>query len=116
MLPEIIYLPCAERQRDIYLVEPLIATKRCDVDSVYAICREVVDLIPKLERRRKKCKMGEGGIDIYEATYTKKHNGYYSQRDFSVGDFTFSISQETAEKYLPRHIRQYPFPGTYAYH
>lgn len=116
MLPEIISLSCAERQRDIYLGEPLMATKRCDIDFFSVICGEVVSLIPRAERRKKKCKMGEGGIDIYEAAYIKKHNGVYAQKDFSVGKFSFSISQETAEKYLPRHIRQYPLPGTYAYH
>ena len=100
-------LVCDEKGRDIEFGDPLMAGSRGDVDFFSALCKEVLDRIPKSRRRKKPCKVGEGGVDIHEASSTRNFNDSYTLCDFTRGDFKYSISQKVAERFLPKHIRRY---------
>lgn len=98
---------CDETGRDIEFGATLRAGTRTDVDFYSALSDEVIRQIPDSEKSRKPRKVGSGGLDIHEASSSKNFNSAYTVRDFQLGDFLFSISQETAEKFLPKHLKRY---------
>lgn len=100
-------LLCIETGRDILYGEPLMAGTRAGAGFFTALSQEVIDRIPESERRPTPCEPSEGGVDIHEASSGRNFNGSYTWSDFTLGEFLFSISQEAAEKYLPKHIKQY---------
>lgn len=99
-------LVCDENGRYIEFGEQLMAGTRSDVKFYSALCKEVFDKIPESERRTEPCKPGDGGVDIHEATSTKNLNGSYTVRNFTLGDFCFSITQDVVERCLPNHIKR----------
>ena len=100
-------LICDENSRDIKFGEQLMAGTRSDVKFYAALCKEVLDQIPESERRTEPCNPKEGGVDIHEATSTRNFNNSYTLYDFALGDFKFSVSQDVAERHLPKHIKRY---------
>lgn len=88
---------------------PLMAGTRSDIPTFSALSYEVIRRIPETERRPIPCQPGAGddGVDIHEADGTC-HRGFYHLTGFTLGRFAFSISGETAHKYLPRHYSRYP--------
>ena len=100
-------LICDETGRYIDFGEPLMAGTRQDVNFYSALCQEVIERIPESERRNHSCENGQGGVNIHKATSGKNFNGAYSLCGFTLGRFQFSISQEAAERYLPKHVRRY---------
>jgi hypothetical protein len=99
-------LCCDETRRCIEYGEPLKAGTRSDVNFFSALSKEVINKIP----RSKQCaypRKDNDGVDIHEANSSLNPTGSYTLCDFSLKDFCFSITQETAEKYLPNHIKHY---------
>ena len=101
-------LLCDETDRDIEYGQVLMAGTRGDVEFYSALSQEVLGHIPETEKRPTPCEPGDGGVDIHEASSTQNMNGSYTISDFTLGKFLFSLSRETAEKYLPNHVRRYP--------
>ena len=104
----IMSLYCDETERDIEYGSPLMAGTRGDVEFYSALSQDVLGRIPESEKRPTPCEPGDGGMDIHEASSSENFNGSYTISDFTLGEFRFSISRETAEKYLPKHSRRYP--------
>ena len=98
-------LVCDETGRDIDFGTPLFAAAREDVSTFYALSEEVLSRIPPSERCFGPLKATEVGEDIHAAHSTRNSNGSYTMTGFELGTYLFSISQETAEKYLPIHTR-----------
>ena len=70
----------------------------------YAVGEPVVEKIPLKARRDKPCGPFEDGLDVHEGVGTKSA-GTWQWSTFSHGKFLFSISAETAKRYLPRTMR-----------
>lgn len=101
-------LCCTETNRVIYYHEALFAGTRVDVDGFHALSQDVINRIPVSERFFTPRSSFEDGLDIHKATSDLNWNGTYTWLEgFTLGEFLFSISQETAEKYLPNHIHKY---------
>jgi hypothetical protein len=103
-------LVCDETGRDIEYGSILRAGHREDVNFFSALSWEVLKRIPNSEKCKTPRKSSDGGVDIHVATSSRNFNGSYTLCDFTLGKFLFSISQKTAEKYLPHHIKHYPAP------
>ncbi len=101
-------LICDETGKYIEYGDVLMAGARSDVDFFSALSQEVLKQIPDSEKLPKPRDPINGGVNIHEATSLRNFNGSYTLCDFQLGKFLFSISQETAVKYLPRHIKRYP--------
>ncbi len=104
-------LLCAETGRDIKYGDVLMAGTRGDMGIYSALSWEVLGRIPEAEKRPTPCEPGGGGVDIHEASSSRNLTGSYTLLDFTLGKFRFSISKETAEKYLPKHAGHYPAPA-----
>lgn len=100
-------LLCDETRRDIEFGEQLMAGTRINAKFYSALCKEVIDRIPMSLRRVKSCKLWEGGVNIHEATSTRNFNGSYTLCNFTIGKFSFSVSQKVAKRFLPNHIKSY---------
>lgn len=103
---------CDETWKDIEYGDILMAGTRDDVDFFSALSQEILCKIPYLEKRQQPCGPEDEGVNIYYATSTENIIGTfttnnYSLVNFKLGDFVFSISKETAEKYLPKHYSRY---------
>lgn len=95
---------------DIIYGEPLFVGARGDIKCMSALSQSTVDRIT-LEERIPKPSEGRFGIDIHQASAGRNFNGSYSWLvDFKQGPFLFSVSQETAEKYLPTMVKQFSQP------
>lgn len=104
-------LVCDETGRDIEFGDPLMVGTRNDVEEFSALSQEVLKKIPQNLKRESSCDPAMGGVDIHVAVSKKNFNGSYTWSvGFKKGDFLYSISQKTAEKYLPKHIKKYPEP------
>jgi hypothetical protein len=99
-------LYCDESKQNIGFGTPLFAGTREDVNFFSALCEEVINRIPKEERRV--FKTDKEGVNIHRASSGRNFNEAYTLCDFSLGDFLFSISKKSAEKYLPAHFEKYP--------
>jgi len=104
-------LLCDETGRDIEYGDVLMAGTRGDVEFYSALSQEVLGRIPDSEKRATPCEPGDGGVNIHEASSSRNFSGSYTISGFALGEFRFSISKETAEKYLPKHARRYPAPA-----
>ena len=104
-------LICDETGRDIEYADILMAGTRGDVEFFSALSQEVLGRIPESETRPTPCEPGDGGVNIHEANSSRNFNGSYTITGFTLGEFLFSISKETAEKYLAKHVRRYPAPA-----
>ncbi len=102
---------CDETGRDIEYGDVLMAGTRSDVNFFCALSQTALGPIPESEKRPTPCEPGDGGVDIHEAYSSQNFNGSYTVSDFRLEQFRFSISKETAEKYLPKHIRRYSAPA-----
>jgi hypothetical protein len=100
-------LICIEIGRDIEYGEILRAGTRQGAGSFSALSQEVIERIPESERRSTPCEPADGGVDIHEASSGRNFNGSYTWSGFRHGKFLFSISQEAAEKYLPRLVKEF---------
>ena len=100
-------LCCDETGRCIEYGEPLKAGTRNNVFFFSALSKEVINKIPQSKRCAYPRKSNEGGIDIHEASSGYNPGGNYTLCDFTLKEFCFSITQETAEKYLPNHAKHY---------
>jgi hypothetical protein len=101
-------LSCDEKDSWIHIRDGrLMAGTRSDVNFFKALCKEALDKIPESERMANPCNPKNGGVDIHDAHSTLNFDGYYLIDDFVLRDFCFSISQKTAEQYLPNHIKHY---------
>lgn len=98
-------LICDETGRDIEFGGPLFATTRADMTDFYALSEEVVSKIPPAERRSVPVDTNEPGENIHIGKSTRNRNGSYTITGFELGMYLFSISQETAERYLPVHTQ-----------
>ncbi|MBP9748188.1 MAG: hypothetical protein KBD17_01000 [Candidatus Pacebacteria bacterium] len=85
-----------------------MAGTRGDVQFYSALSKEVLGRIPESEKRPVPCDPAEGGVNIHIASSGKNFNGSYSLKGFTLEEFSFSISKEAAERYLPKHIKRYP--------
>ena len=103
-------LLCDETDRDIEYGDVLMAGTRGDVKFYSALSQEVLGRIQDSEKRQTPCEPGDCGVNVHEASSSRNFNGSYTISDFMLGKFRFSISKETAEKYLPKHTRRYPAP------
>ncbi len=105
-------LLCVETGRDIKYGDILMAGTHGDAKFYSALSQEVLRRIPDSQKRETRCQPGDGGVDIHRAGSSRNFNGSYTISDFALGEFRFSISKETAEKYLPKHARSYlPAPA-----
>ncbi len=103
------FLTCDETNHSLEETWPLWAGTRSDVPTHSALSHNVIQKIPEDQRRSTPCQpsVGDDGVDIHEAESTT-HRGFYHMTGFKLGRFAFSISGETARKYLPRHYSRYP--------
>ena len=100
-------LLCSETGEYIEFGTVLMAGKRPDLEYSHALSEEALRDIPESEKRSTPCQRGDGGVDIHEAFSTRNFNGAYTWSGFKSGAFRFSISAETAKRYLPRHLAHY---------
>lgn len=105
-------LYCDETGRYIEYGEPLKAATRNNVKFFSALSKEAIDKIPIAERYSLPRDAihphnPNEGVDIYDASSGYNPGGNYSLSEFRLKEFCFSISQETAEKYLPNHLNHY---------
>lgn len=101
-------LLCDECFEVILYGTSLFAGTRCDVDVAAALCNYEIEKIPK-EKRVLKKRDTQSGVDIYTATSVRNSPlDSYSLSGFKLLAFSFSIDQETATLYLPKHISNYP--------
>lgn len=98
-------LCCDETKQDIEYNEPLFAGTRADVPFFSALSEQVLSRIPISKRCSEPC--SGPGINIHKASSSRNFNGSYTLCDFKLGDFLYSISLETAKKYLPNHLKNY---------
>lgn len=70
----------------------------------YAVGQDPVDKIPQSERWLQPCDTNEEGYNISEGLSTKGFSGNWQMSTFQRGDFLFSITRETAQKYLPNTV------------
>ena len=101
-------LICDETGKYIEYGEILMAGTRKDVGFFSALSQEVLTHIPESKKRTTCCKPSEGGVDIHHAESTRNWDDSYTLVGFNERDFAFSISQETAEQFLPNHLKRYP--------
>jgi hypothetical protein len=96
-------LLCAETQQYIMFGTPLFCGSLKEGGFMCALSEGVVAHIPVGERRADPCATTEDGLNIYEASSADEptSRGAY-QSGFSKGRFLFSVSPETARRYLPR--------------
>ena len=87
--------------------EEIFAGTRQDSNVCSALCVEIVNRIPADDRQSSPCKPGDGGIDIHLATAPHGERGTYVSLGLEAKYFCFSISRETAERYLPYHLERY---------
>lgn len=100
-------LVCDETGRESDFGVPFFAGTRDDVPFFSALHPEVVTRIPPSQRRPTPCQTGDSGVDIHESSAAESLHGTYSSVGFELGTFLFSISHETAKKYLPKHLKRY---------
>lgn len=97
---------CLETNKSIRHGSILLGATRRDIDTFYALSDEAISGIPHSERRYRPCTnfsgANSGGLDIHGATSTKGVDGNYTLMHMRIGRFLFSISKESAEKYLPK--------------
>ncbi|MFA5358223.1 MAG: hypothetical protein WC310_00160 [Patescibacteria group bacterium] len=101
-------LICIENGRDVIFGETLMAATRPGGKIFSALSPEVIDSIPETERKYQPSQPGEGGVHIHLATSDINWNGAYTVVDFALGEFFFSISEETAVRYLPNFVGRFP--------
>ena len=98
-------LLCDETGTDIvYGTELYMSTRNNSADGMFtALSSEVVSVIPIEERRASPCNYaeGDGGLDIHSGSAGRNSTGSYAWSSMEIGDFLFSISSETALKFLP---------------
>lgn len=85
--------------------ERLIAGSRDDDNLPSALSREAIHKIPECAQRRRRLGQDEKGIDIWEAELTKNHD---EEPRVRIKRFLFSVSEETARKYLPKYYGTHP--------
>ena len=101
-------LVCDEHGLAITSTESLFVSYRQGFDICAALAPHDIDPIPESERLNRRRSPDEPGLDIYEGTDqlgkpvlgVKSFLGYWAP-----GKFLFSISGETAVRYLPRHYQ-----------
>lgn len=103
-------LRCDETGLIIKDGDVLMAGTRQDVVFFTALSQQVLGRIPESEKRLTRREPGEGGVDIHQASASGDY-GSYVLADFTLGKFAFSISKETAQKYMPQHARRYWAPA-----
>ena len=102
-------LCCDETGRIFSFGEPLWVISRHGFDWTWAaIGAEIITTIPLELRLSEPRKPEEGGADVHTATSTKNGDmdAYNCIRGFVRGPFQFSVSQETLERYMPRHAKR----------
>lgn len=106
---EVIPMPlvCSESGRALEAKFPLYGGTRQDTSYFGPLSYPIVGLIPKSLRRKIPCTEGEKGVDVHEG-FASREGGMYSEKDFSIGAFLFSLSEEAAKQYLPHHVKKYP--------
>jgi len=100
-------LICGEKGRDIEFGEPLVACQIPGRRSYTALCKEAIDIIPARLKNKKQRRPGEAGFNVYKATASRNFNGSYALCDFTLREFSFSISDKTATTHLPEIIKLY---------
>ena len=94
-------LQCAATNRDIEFGTPLYAATRSELPFFLGLSEEALAQIPVTERHSEPCSGGDG-IDINKATSNGPTTvGSYSLSGFTLGDFLFSISQESLSRHFP---------------
>lgn len=92
--------------REIPFGEGFFVSKRDGLEVIAALAHPDIDPIPEEERRQCHCSRDEPGLDIYQGVSEKSRNPIhpnYQAVGWRAGEFLFSISHETAMRYLPRH-------------
>jgi hypothetical protein len=97
-------LICAEREEMIWKGEGLFAAVH-PLGEGYALSGLAVRDIPEGERCPRPREGLVDGLDIHAGSSTVS-TGTYSMSDFRKGKFLFSISEETAQRYLPKTLRR----------
>ncbi len=100
-------LICDETGKDIRYGGVLMSGTRPGVGFYSALSQEALGPIPESERRKELCEPSDGGVDIHYSTSSEGINGNYTLSGFELGEFAFSISEETALKHIPLHYRRY---------
>lgn len=90
---------CDETNRIILPEEEFYCVTRMEWGFHCYLSKEVIERIPAKGRIPTRRSFGAGGVDIF------KH--IKGRTLFDPGEFLFSVSQETAEKYLPNHLKRY---------
>lgn len=103
-------LICDETGRAIEHGAVLMAGTRDDVEFFSALSQEVLERIPETLMCPTPCEPSKGGMNIHEAMASRNLTGNYSTSDFRLKGFCFSVSDETAQTYLPKHATRYPAP------
>jgi hypothetical protein len=101
-------LLCAETGGLIEFGTELWAVTRGDMIYFQALSAPVLECVLDSEKRPEPCQLGEGGVDIHVGTSTRNFTGSYSWLNFAKGKFLYSLSQESAEEYLPHLIQLLP--------
>lgn len=98
-------LLCDETGMPIPFGDELFAALHPDGSHFFALSGVVVARIRESERHPNSATPGTGAIDIYDGLSVRNEPmETYSLLDFRLGEFLFSISEETAQRVLPRHL------------
>src|SRR5258708_6117378 len=102
-------LMCDETGEMIMYGTPLYMSTRQGAETYSALCGDVVNRIPKKERRSNPCNTtnGDKGLDIHRGDAGPNFTGSYAWTSMEIKEFLFSIPEETARKYLPNHYAKF---------
>jgi len=96
-------LICHETRKDIEFGDPLMVAFSRDRKAFTALSQEVLSKIPQHLKSDV-----PGQVDIHVAVSKRNFNGSYTvTTGFKAGDFLYSISEETARRFLPRYADDY---------
>lgn len=95
-------LLCTETQTYIMFGSPLYVGLLKEGRYSCAISQEALDRIPESEQRPEPCATATDGLDIYRAKSNgPTSRGAYEWTSMRRTEFLFSVSAETAKRYVP---------------
>lgn len=94
-------LLCSETGERLRYEDRIWSLTSESADQYYVLSDSVVSAIPKGLQRNHECAQGLG-VNVYAASSGgPTTGGYHSWSSFRLKEFAFSVSLETARKYLP---------------
>jgi hypothetical protein len=84
--------------------EPLYALVTPSQGPGTAVCQEVIERLPEIERGSQPSAQDRDGINVHEGSASENFNGAYAWSGFTIGKFLFSVSPAVAEQHFPQYM------------